>query len=47
MIYSIENKTLKVEIDTTEMTKDLVRILGRQYVGIGIIGPDAFVRVKK
>ena len=43
-----DGEDIKIKVDdTTEMTKDLVRILGRQYVGIGIIGPDAFVRVKK
>ena len=41
-----EEITIKVD-DKTEMEKDLVRILGRQYVGLGIIGPDAFVRVQK
>ena len=38
--------TIKVD-DKTDMTKDLVRILGRQYVGLGIVGPDSFVRVIK
>lgn len=33
--------------DTTLMTSDLVRILGREYVGIGIVAPNAFVKVKK
>ena len=33
--------------DTTEMTKDLIRVLGRQYVGLGIVAPDAFVKVTK
>lgn len=33
--------------DTTLMTSDLVRILGRQYVGIGIVAPDAFVKIAK
>lgn len=31
--------------DKTDMAKDLVRILGRQYVGIGVVAPDAFARV--
>ena len=33
--------------DTTEMTKDLIRVLGRQYVGLGVVAPDAFVKVTK
>ena len=33
--------------DTTLMTQDLVRILGRQYVGIGVVAPDAFVKLVK
>lgn len=33
--------------DKTDMTKDLVRILGRQYVGLGIVAPSAFVKVVK
>ena len=33
--------------DTTLMTSDLVRVLGREYVGIGIVAPDAFVKVQK
>lgn len=32
--------------DKTMMEYDLVRILGRQYVGIGVVAPNAFVRVK-
>ena len=31
--------------DKTNMTSDLVRILGRQYVGLGVVAPDAFVKV--
>lgn len=41
-----EDITIKVD-DKTEMAKDLVRILGRQYVGLGIVGPDSFVRIQK
>lgn len=41
-----EDITIKVD-DKTLMAQDLVKILGRQYVGIGIVGPDAFVRVQK
>ena len=33
--------------DKTDMTKDLVRVLGREYMGIGIIGPDSFVKIVK
>ena len=36
---------IKVD-DKTLMEEDLVRILGREYVGIGIIGPNAFVKIK-
>lgn len=31
--------------DKTDMTSDLVRILGRQYIGLGVVAPDAFVKV--
>ena len=41
-----EDITLKVD-DKTLMAQDLVRILGREYVGLGIIGPKSFVRVNK
>ena len=33
--------------DMTEMTKDLIRVLGRQYVGLGIVAPNAFVKLVK
>ena len=33
--------------DKTLMTQDLVRILGREYVGIGVVAPDAFVKITK
>lgn len=33
--------------DQTLMTEDLVRILGRQYVALGIVGPGAFVKLNK
>lgn len=33
--------------DTTLMTSDLVRVLGREYVGIGVVAPEAFVKVQK
>ena len=41
-----EEIELKVD-DKTLMEQDLVRILGREYVGIGIIAPNAFVKVQK
>ena len=34
-------------VDKELAAKDLVGIRGRKYVGLGIVGPDAFVRVKK
>ncbi len=33
--------------DTTMMTQDLIRVLGRQYVGIGVVAPNSFVKVNK
>ena len=33
--------------DKTDMTKDLVRVLGREYMGIGIVGPNSFVKIQK
>ena len=33
--------------DKTDMDKDLVRILGREFVGVGIVGPNAFVKIQK
>ena len=33
--------------DTTMMTQDLIRVLGRQFVGIGVIAPNSFVKVNK
>ena len=33
--------------DTTLMTKDLIRILGRQYVAVGVVAPEAFVKLQK
>jgi HK97 family phage major capsid protein len=41
-----EGVDLKVD-DKTLMEEDLVRVLGREYVGIGIVAPDAFVKVQK
>ena len=33
--------------DRTDMTKDLVRILGREYIGLGVVAPSAFVKICK
>ena len=33
--------------DQTLMTEDLVRILGKQYVALGIVAPGAFVKLNK
>ena len=33
--------------DKTDMAKDLVRILGREYIGLGVVAPSAFVRLCK
>ena len=40
-----EGVEIKVD-DKTLMEQDLVRILGREYVGIGIVGPNAFVKIQ-
>lgn len=37
---------IKVD-ETTLMTQDLVRILGREYVAVGVVAPNAFVKVTK
>ena len=41
-----DDVTIKYD-DTTLATNDLVRIIGRQMVGIGIIGPNCFVKIAK
>ena len=41
-----EGIDIKVD-DKTKMEYDLVRVLGREFVGIGIVGPDSFVKVTK
>ena len=41
-----EGITLKYD-DTTLMTSDLVRVLGRQYLAVGVIAPNAFVKIAK
>lgn len=33
--------------DKTDMAKDLIRILGRMYAGIGVVAPGAFVKIVK
>lgn len=33
--------------DTTLMTEDLIKVLGREYVGLGVVAPDAFVKIVK
>lgn len=33
--------------DKTLMTSDIVRILGREYVGLGVVAPNSFCLVKK
>lgn len=33
--------------DTTLMTQDMIRVLGREYVGIGVVAPNAFVKIIK
>lgn len=33
--------------DKTDMAKDLIRILGRMYAGIGVVAPGAFVKICK
>lgn len=33
--------------DKTDMTSDLIRVLGRQFIGLGIVAPKAFVKIKK
>ena len=32
--------------DVTLKKQDLIEIMGRQYVGIGVVAPDAFVKIK-
>ena len=33
--------------DLTLATSDLVRIVGREHVGLGVVAPNAFVKVQK
>ena len=41
-----EEITFKFD-DTTLMTSDLIRVLGRMFVAEGVVAPDAFVKVTK
>ena len=41
-----DDVTIKYD-ETTLATNDLVRIIGRQMVGVGIIGPNCFVKIAK
>lgn len=41
-----EEITLKYD-DTSLAEKDLVKIVGREYVALGVIGPDCFVKIAK
>lgn len=41
-----EGVTIKYD-ETTLMTSDMVRVLGREYVGVGVVAPGAFVRITK
>ena len=41
-----EEIEIKVD-DKTKMEYDLVRILGREFVGLGIVANDAFVKIQK
>ena len=33
--------------DVTLMTNDLIRVLGREFVGLGVVAPNAFVKITK
>lgn len=33
--------------DITEAAADMVRIIGREFVGVGVVAPNAFVKIKK
>lgn len=41
-----EEITFKYD-DMTLATNDLVRVVGRQFVGLGVVAPDAFVKIQK
>lgn len=38
--------TIKLD-DTSLAEKDLVKVVGRQYAGIGVVAPKAFVKINK
>ncbi len=42
-----EDITINRFTDKELATKDLVGVIGRMYVGLGIVGPDSFVRIQK
>ena len=38
---------IEIKVDEyTDMTKDLVRILGREYVAVGLVASNAFVKIQ-
>lgn len=41
-----DNVTIKVD-DLSLAEKDLVKLVGKEYVGMGVVAPNAFVNVKK
>jgi len=41
-----EEITIKFD-DLSMAEADLIKIVGREYVGIGVVGPDAFVKITK
>ena len=41
-----EEITFKYD-EMTLATQDLVRVIGREYVALGVVAPDAFVKVNK
>lgn len=41
-----EEMTFKYD-DVTLATSDLVRVIGRQYVALGVVAPNAFVKIQK
>ncbi len=39
---------LKITVDDKSLAeKDLVKVVGKQYVGIGVVAPNAFVKIAK
>lgn len=43
-----DGEDIRIKYDEmTLATNDLVRIIGRQFVGIGVVAPNAFVKIKK